>query len=236
MNRKLIVHICIFAAIVCAAGIIWTGIEDPQTEPTEAEWTLAEAEDKVIEDPNSGERRIEGWKPTGSESGKLLVGIVLLIVVSSYGGIVFVTYLLPTVVHRFTHMFYGSDEEAETDPMHDARALFAQGDFESAIEAYRGVAAEQPENRFPWVEISKIQHHNLESPDAAITTLREALESFEWRANDAAFFMFRLVELYEKEKQDLATSISILQQVVEIFPETRHAANATHRLRELGEI
>ncbi|MEO1843444.1 MAG: hypothetical protein ABGZ37_04120, partial [Akkermansiaceae bacterium] len=76
----------------------------------------------------------------------------------------------------------------------------------------------------------------LESPDAAITTLREALESFEWRANDAAFFMFRLVELYEKEKQDLATSVSILQQVVEIFPETRHAANATHRLRELGEI
>ncbi|MFP6880473.1 MAG: tetratricopeptide repeat protein [Roseibacillus sp.] len=236
MNRKLIVHFCIFVAIVCVALIIWTGIEEPQTEPSPDEWKSAETADKVTIDPISGEPRIEGWKPTGSESGKLLVGIVLLIVVSSYGGIVFVAYLMPTVVHRFTHMFYGSDEEVESDPMHDARALFAQGDFENAIEAYRGVAAEQPEDRFPWVEISKIQHHNLESPDAAIKTLREALESFEWRVNDAAFFMFRLVELYEKEKQDLATSISILQQVVEIFPETRHAANAIHRLRELGEI
>jgi TolA-binding protein len=54
--------------------------------------------------------------------------------------------------------------------------------------------------------------------------------------NDAAFFMFRLAELHEEDKQDLATATGILQQVVDTFPDTRHAANATHRLRELGAL
>ena len=92
------------------------------------------------------------------------------------------------------------------------------------------------ENRFPWVEIAKIQHDNLEDPDAAIATLRDALESHEWKVNDAAFFMFRLAELYEEDKAELTQSIGILHQVVSLFPETRHSANATHRLRELGAI
>lgn len=237
MNRKLIIHICVFVAMLCLAALIWTGMGEPKTEPTEAEWELAAEKDLIIDDPLSGERRIEGWKPEGpTESGRMMVGIALLIVVGAYGGIVFVAYLLPAVVHRFTHIFYGSDEEAETDPMHDARALFAQGDFVAAIAAYREVAAEQPENRFPWVEISKIQHDNLENPDAAITTLREALESHDWRVNDAAFFMFRLADMYEEDKADVATATGILQQVADTFPETRHAANATHRLRELGAL
>ena len=48
--------------------------------------------------------------------------------------------------------------------------------------------------------------------------------------------MFRLAELYEEVKDDTPQSVSILEQVVELFPETRHSANATHRLRELGAI
>lgn len=237
MNRKLVFHLCIVAALACVAALIWTGMGDPVTEPTPEDWARAEAEDRIYEDQISGERRIEGWKPEGmSEGGRVLTIIVMLVVVAGYGAIVFVAYLLPEVINRFTHMFYGSDEQVEVDPMHDARALFAQGDFEGAIQAYRDVASEQPENRFPWIEISKIQHDNLENADAAIATLREALESYEWRVNDAAFFMFRLADMYEQDKQDLATATGILQQVVDTFPETRHSANATHRLRELGAI
>lgn len=238
MDRKLFINLCILAAIFCVAGLIWTGMgPTAPTRPTPEEFAIAEAKDLVEVDPISGDDKIIGWKPEGvSQSSKMMVGIVLLIAIAGYGGIVFVSYILPTFVHRFTHIFYGSDEEAEGDPMHDARALFAQGEFERAIEAYREVAREQPENRFCWVEISKIQQDNLENPEAAIRTLREALESYEWRVNDAAFFMFRLSDLYERVKKDMPTSISILQQVVETFPDTRHAANATHRLRELGAL
>ena len=50
------------------------------------------------------------------------------------------------------------------DPVVEGRVRakqMRQGDFEGAVEAYREVAADQPENRFPWIEIAKIQHDNL---------------------------------------------------------------------------
>lgn len=237
MNRKLVFHLCIFGALLCVAALIWVSMGETTTGPTPEEIEQAEAEGLVYEDPLSGELRIEGYEQSGSsESGKMLVGIALLIVVAGYGAIVFVAFILPNIITRFAHEMYGSEEEIESDPMHDARALFAQGDFQGAIEAYEEVAKDQPENRFPWIEISKIQHDNLEDPDAAIATLRRALESSDWRVNDAAFFMFRLAEMYEVDKGDQATAIGILRQVVDTFPDTRHAANATHRLRELGAV
>ena len=238
MDRKLIINLCLLIAVACVAGIIWTGMGPVAPDrPSPAELERARALDRVVVNEISGEEEIEGWKPEGvSMGGKGLVGICLLFVVAGYAAIVFVSFVLPSVVGRFTHMFYGASEELEEDPAHDARALFAQGDFEGAIAAYRTVADEQPENRFPWVEIAKIQHDNLENPDAAIETLRDALENHEWRVNDAAFFMFRLAELYEREKSDMTQCVGILRQVVELFPQTRHSANATHRLRELGEI
>ena len=245
MNRKLVFHLCILTALICLTAILWTNSGPKQISKERLEEMIQSGE--VVENELTG-----GWqrKDTGAEvlvegqesasgmkggANKLLT-IPLLLVVAGYAAIVFVAYLLPSVVGRFTHMFYDSGEQAEEDPMHDARAFFAQGQFDEAIEAYRGVAAEQPENRFPWIEIAKIQHDNLEDPDAAIQTLRDALQSYEWRVNDAAFFMFRLGEMYEEDKHDLDTSIEILKQVVEMFPDTRHSANATHRLRELGAL
>jgi hypothetical protein len=84
------------------------------------------------------------------------------------------------------------------------------------------------------VEIAKIYKDNLEDPEAAIQTIRYALESQEWEINDAAYFLFRLAELYDEVVGDRATSIAILQQVVEQFPRTRHSANANAKLHEWG--
>ena len=237
MDRKFIINLCILVALMCVAGLIMIGMGTQPETPTPEEFDQARLEDRIIVNELTGEEAIEDWAPKGVTSGgKILVGIVMILVVATYAAILFGVYVLPNVVHRFTHMFYGSAEEMEADPMHDARAFVAQGDYEGAIAAYRAVTLAQPENRFPWVEIAKIQHDNLEDPDASIETLRTALESHEWRVNDTAFFMFRLAELYEEVKDDKPQSVSILEQVVELFPETRHSANATHRLRELGAI
>jgi hypothetical protein len=89
-------------------------------------------------------------------------------------------------------------------------------------------------NRLPWVEIAKIHRDNLENPVAAIATLREALESHEWEVNDAAYFMFRIAELYDEDLANRETAIEILQQVCSELPETRHSANARHKLHEWG--
>jgi tetratricopeptide (TPR) repeat protein len=149
-------------------------------------------------------------------------------------GIVVVTQVLPILAHRITHAVYDSGEMVERDPMHDAHSLVAQGDYEGAIHAFRSAAAADPYNRLPWVEIAKIQRNSLEDPEAAIATLRVALEGQEWPVNDAAYLLFRLAELYDEDRHDRGTAVAIMQQVIDEFPETRHSANARHKLHEWG--
>ena len=166
------------------------------------------------------------------DGGKIFNGILLTFLSAGFVGIFVVVHLLPFFAQRVTHAVYDSGEKVEKDVMHAARSLLAQGDYEGAIAAFKLAAAADPLNRLPWVEIAKIQKTNLGDAAAAIQTIRHALESQEWELNDAAYFLFRLAELYDEVEGDRATAVSILNQVVEQFPGTRHSANASHKLHE----
>lgn len=170
----------------------------------------------------------------GIEGERTFSGILLTFLSAGLVGILFVVYLLPFFAQRVTHAIYDSAEMVEKDVMHDARVLVAQGDYHGAIEAFKTAAKADPLNRLPWVEIAKIYKDHLEDSQAAIDTIRYALESQAWEINDAAYFLFRLAELYDEVLGDRASAIAILQQVVEQFPRTRHSANANTRLHEWG--
>lgn len=166
------------------------------------------------------------------EGERTFNGILLTFLSAGVLGIFFVVYALPFFAQRVTHAVYDSGEMIERDVMHGARSLLAQGDYEGAIAAFEQAAATEPLNRLPWVEIAKIQKNNLDDPAAAIQTIRDALESQKWEVSDAAYFLFRLAELYVEVESDHASAMAIMQQVVDQFPGTRHAANATHKLHE----
>lgn len=166
--------------------------------------------------------------------GKKLTGILMSFLTAGLIGIFFVIDILPIIAHKMTHAVYDSGEMVEDDPMHDARSKLAQGDYEGAIGAFRDAAAVDPMNRVPYVEIAKIQREQMEDPASAIKTLRDAIENQEWQLNDAAFLMFRLAEVYDEDMEDRKSSASIMQQVMEQFPDTRHSANARHKLHEWG--
>jgi outer membrane protein assembly factor BamD (BamD/ComL family) len=166
------------------------------------------------------------------EGQKTFNGILLAFLSAGLVGIFFVLQILPAIAHRATHAIYDSAEMMEHDVMHDARSLLAQGEYHAAIESFKQAAAAEPLNRLPWVEIAKIYKDNLGDPDAAIQTIRYALESQEWEINDASYFLFRLAELYDEVQGDRVTATAIMQQVIEQFPNTRHSANANHKLHE----
>ncbi len=168
------------------------------------------------------------------EGGRTFNGILLAFLSAGLVGIFFVLNVLPFFAQRITHAVYDSAEMIEKDVMHDARSLMAQGDYHGAIAAFQQAAAADPLNRLPWVEITKIQKDYLGDPGAAIETIRYALESQSWEVNDAAYFLFRLAELYNEVNGDRASAVAIMQQVVEQFPGTRHSANASHKIHEWG--
>jgi tetratricopeptide (TPR) repeat protein len=168
------------------------------------------------------------------EGERTFSGILLTFLSAGLVGILFVVYLLPFFAQRVTHAVYDSAEMVEKDVMHDARSLLAQGDYHGAIDAFKEAAKADPLNRLPWVEIAKIYKDNLEDPHSAVETIRHALESQAWEINDAAYFLFRLAELYDEVLEDRASAVAIMQQVVEQFPRTRHSANANTKLHEWG--
>ncbi|MDE0826677.1 MAG: tetratricopeptide repeat protein [Akkermansiaceae bacterium] len=230
MTQKGITHLCIFIALACLGTIVWLQTAEKPVLPVDEKVEMKENLFGELVPVNQKE-------PEGlGVAGQILIRGIVFLVIGLYAAAMFIGYVLPKVVNRATREMYGSGAEEENDPFHDARVLFAKGDYVGAIEVYRDAAKKTPDDRFPWVEISKIQNANLEDPEAAIVTLREGLESQEWSVNNAAFFLFRIAELYEKGMEDVMTAIQLLEQVVQLFPETRHAANATHRLRELGVV
>ena len=199
---------------------------------------IEDARHKWEEVHNSGEDPEEADKLKSNilsaENEKTFSGILLAFMTAGLVGIVVVVHVLPMLAHRVTHAVYDSGEEVDKDPMHDARAKVAQGDWEGAIECFRQAAAADPLNRLPYVEIAKIQLEQLEDPQAAVHTLRHAIEDQEWQENDAAYLMFRLAGIYDEHLNDRASAATTMQQVMEQFPETRHSANARHKLHEWG--
>ena len=171
----------------------------------------------------------------GLEGQQTFKGILLTFLTTGLVGILFVVHVLPALVQRFTHAVYDSGEMVDHDVMRDARSLMARGEYEAAIVEFRNAIAAEPGNRMPWMEIAKIQKDCLDDPQAAIRTLSDAIEAFAWSMDDVVYFMFRLAELHEQVSGDHGAAMSLMQQVAEHYPNTRHAANANHRLQELAQ-
>lgn len=215
--------------LLCAVTISWVvflkqgrEIAALDKQLTQA-YELAEDQDRI----KAMEQEIEGKRAL-----RIFSGLLLTFLSAGLIGLVLVVYLLPLLAQKFTHAVYDSGELLEKDLMREAHSLLAQGEYELAIEAFKKVAAEDPFNRLPWVEIAKVYRLNLHDPTSALSTLREALESQDWQVEDAAYLMFRIAELYDEDFKDRATASGVMHQVVEEFPETRHSANAVHKLRE----
>ena len=182
-------------------------------------------------DPKDEADSIEG-EITSAQSWRMILGLLLTIGTASVAGIFVWAYLLPYLAQRATHVVYDSGEMLEKDSMREAHSLIAQGEFEAAVKAYRKVVDEDPGNRLPWWEMSKVLRTNLDDSNGAIEVLRDAIEAHAWDEEDAAFLLFRLVDIYDEDLQDRATGRALMQQVIDTFPDSRHSANAAHKIQE----
>lgn len=171
---------------------------------------------------------------TMEENNRLVWRIPIFVIGAAVLGLMVVAFFLPMIGDRIGAFFYSSPEKIESDPGTKARALVAQGDYEGAIDAYLEVAKAMPEDRLPVVEAMRLAREKLHDPRRAIAIVEEAVNDRAWPEDDAAYFLFRLVEMHEEDLQDRDAAASYLQQVVANFPGTRHFANASHKLRDWG--
>ena len=159
----------------------------------------------------------------------------VLLLAGLYVGFIFVMYILPALTDKATTAVFASNETTAREPIHKAQAAYARGEYIEAITLYRAIAMEEPDNRLPWVEIAKIQRDQLEDPEIALNTLRTALEEHDWPADDTAFFMGRIADIQLHAMDDKGACVAILEQIVEMFPESQYSASANHRLNEIAK-
>ena len=225
MSKKVIVQLAILGVLILYTMLAWTSSKRDQRE----------AEKAAEEDQE--EEYITGISPEDEQTADSMMQVgVPLMITMIYGGVLAVIYVLPMFVDKVSEELMGSSEEVGEDPLAEAKAAVADEDYPEAIRIYREIWKEDSSSRFPMVEIARLQRDKLGSPAVAVMTLGEALDAHEWEEEDAAFLIFRMIEIYGEDLNDEENVVKLLKRALEDLPGTRHAANASHQLRELGVL
>jgi tetratricopeptide (TPR) repeat protein len=143
-----------------------------------------------------------------ASDGMKLVGFILL---GGIGGMLAVKYLLPWIGDAIGEGMYSSGEQIEQDGLMKAAACISQGDYAGALDHYQKMMHEKPEDPFPAAEMAKVHAERLGDPHMAIQVLTNHLHDF-------------------------AAARSTLEQVIAGYPNTRHSANAHHKITELEQV
>jgi tetratricopeptide (TPR) repeat protein len=163
------------------------------------------------------------------------IKLIYFLVVGVGGGLWAMKVFIPWIGDTIGTFFYSSGEEIQMDDKARAAVKLAQGDYLGAIQEFEKLAIAHPEAPHPVGEIAKIYSDRLHAADKALETVQTHLESREWPIDEAAFLMFRLAEIHSNHLHDHDAALDILRQVISNFPNTRHSANANHRIHEVEQ-
>jgi len=162
----------------------------------------------------------------------LFGGVIILAIIL---GAITALSLLPALGDAFSGLFYGQNVEIEKDPHSSALSKIATGDLEGAIEEYLSIYQANPSDTMALSEAVHIYCDRLHDYAAAATLLENVLQN-ELPMEESAFICNRLVDVYWAYQHDAISARRLLIQVAESMPDTKHAANALHRLQQLDHM
>ena len=171
--------------------------------------------------------------PEGGYRNSMTFFIYLLIICIS-GGIVVLKWIIPALGDRVAETFYSAPEKAEQTATQKAMSLVAQGEYHKALAAFGRILEETPTDRFAVMESAKIYQDKLGDTDAAVEVLEKAVRG-EWPEDDKCFFIVKLADIHATQRCDFGRARELLEQLIRDHPESNHAANAHHKLREIEE-
>lgn len=160
----------------------------------------------------------------------LMFGAVVLVAVAV--GVFVALSILPAIGDSIGHFFFNPNEEIEKDPHSAALARVARGDYMEAIEEYNKVFAKNPHDTHALSEMVHLYCDKLHDYADAADLLEQALQR-DWPPEEGAFLAERLVDVYWNYQRDAIRARELLVRIAESMPDTKHAANALHRLREI---
>lgn len=166
------------------------------------------------------------------DSARVILLFGALVLAGLALGVMVALVVVPAFSEKIGNFFFVPDAQIEKGPHGDALAKVAQGDFEGAIEEYSLAFKKDPTDTLALSEIVHLYCDKLHDHAAGADFLEHALDQ-EWPAEQGAFLAARLADIYWHHQGDAPRARELLVQIAEAMPETQHAANAMHRLREI---
>lgn len=166
------------------------------------------------------------------DQSRVVVLFGSLVIVGLLMGVVAAFTLVPAFGERLGSFFFNPDRRIEASPHAAALVALARGDFPEAITAYARAFEANPHDTHALSEMARIYCEKLGDPASAANILEQALEA-QWPQDEAAFLTQRLAEVCWSHQHNARRARELLLQIIETFPGTRQAANATHRLQEI---
>jgi tetratricopeptide (TPR) repeat protein len=173
-----------------------------------------------------------GWDRVEGDDGMMLV---YFFTVGLAVGLLIVKYVLPAFGDAVGTMVYSSGEKVQPTESHKAAAKVAQGDYEGAIAEHEKSLSADPSQTYPIAEIAKICADKLHDPQRGLQVLQRHLDAREWSEEDSAFLQFRLADMHWHQLSDFTSARQVLEQIITLFPNSRHSANAHHKLKEVEQ-
>jgi tetratricopeptide (TPR) repeat protein len=163
----------------------------------------------------------------------------IVIALLFYGFLLFLLFgrsLINRVAGSFSGLYSPSDENFRVRPEYSvAEARVKQGRYAEAVDEYRKVIAQYPEDVYSHLRIATLAVDHLN--DLKLAEL-ELLSAFAKATGDDPIVLAggRLADLYQLTLKQPQRAVEVLEQLREKLPGTKHAAMAEQRIRALREL
>lgn len=173
--------------------------------------------------------------------GLLIVGPTFentLVAVAVYGGIIVAMILGWWYSQRLSGgiagMMLGVSNRGRAKETYDlAEKYETEQKFDDAVEVYREAIERDQKNPAPRIKLAGL-YNRLGDYDNSIKYMKEALDMPKGLSQDERVSLInRLADLYVQKKQDPASAIKVLKQIVKEFPNTQYALYARERAHQI---
>ena len=166
-------------------------------------------------------------------------GIMVLVLLLMYGVVLFLLFghsFLNRIADPFARLYVPGDENFRIAPEYSIpEARVNAGKYAQAIEEYRKVIVEHPEDIYPHLRIADIALKHLQDVKIAELDLMTAVAKATGE-DSAAMAAGRLADLYQLILHEPARALQVMKQLCEKIPGTKQAKLAEERIATLEEI
>lgn len=174
------------------------------------------------------------YRQEDADPSRIVLLFGALVIVGAAGGVLIVVTVLPLLGDALGNVFFQPNQAPPPSPHAGALAAMARGDYPAAIEAFRAAFEADPQDTCAVSEMVRIYCEKLRAPAPAAELLERTLAMREWPPDQSTFLRMRLAEVRWKHEHDARAAREILLGIIADYPATPHAANATHKLQEIG--